>query len=523
MKPYTRLVQVILSTLSCLLVYFISKRIFNRPVGMISAFLYAVCGTLVFYEEILLSSSLTTSFSIIAIFLFIKTKENPSPKKFILGGIFLGLAILSQPNTILFLPFVLLWIFIELKRKNLKKTILGCGIILSSFIVTISLVTIKNYIESGKFILITTAGEFQFWLGNNEHSKGWYDLCQPHLDKLQKRMKEEGRNLYIHDVSNFIKTKPIEYIKLLFKKILLFWGDWDVPHQVDYDQIKQIVPILKLLPSFGFFSILGLTGMFLSLTQWRKNLLLYFFIFAYSFSVIIFLVVGRYRVPVIPPIIVFGGFTLYYLYKRLLERNYKYFLLSLVPLVFFSIMTNHQAISKMIQQQQYKSSGIYVETKDGVIIRDCSETWHGGNFTRLDSSSQLLKKELIITRDISEIKEVMVYLTFGGREEGSLIIGVNGKELSKVNCKGLCYPEGRLLRTVRIGPFSSTVLKRGVNTITIKVIENAIIGVAIDNFYNYGRSFFSSSNGGKTWKKIKGEYMIQLLLKSKFPKEEEIE
>lgn len=71
-----------------------------------------------------------------------------------------------------------------------------------------------------------------------------------------------------------------------------------------------------------------------------------------------------------------------------------------------------------------------------------------------------------------------------------------------------------MLGSVRIGPVSSDYFKKGVNTVTLQVIEGGAVAVPIDNFYNYGRSYLSNDNG-TTWEKVDGEYMMNLEIKLK--------
>jgi len=260
---FPRIVQFTLGVITCLLTYLIGKQLFNKNVGMLGALLCAVCGTLIFYEGVLLSTALTTFFCCACLFFFIRGKEKVITKNLILGAVCLGLATLSQPNTIVFLPFILLWMFITYKIPK-KEIVIKYAIVLLVFFITISPVTIRNCLYGGKFILLTTAGGFQFWIGNNEHATGAFNLCQPYLNNLQGRMKKEGKELYLLDVLDFAKRKPMESMKLELKKFLLFWSKWGIPHQTHYEQGKIYSSLLKLpvIISFDIFVILGLTGIF---------------------------------------------------------------------------------------------------------------------------------------------------------------------------------------------------------------------------------------------------------------------
>jgi 4-amino-4-deoxy-L-arabinose transferase-like glycosyltransferase len=127
------------------LTYLIGKQVFNKTIGLIAALLCAICGTLIFYEGVLLSTALTTFFSCACLFFLIKAKEKGITKYLILGAISLGLATLSQPNTIVFLPFILIWMLVTYNLPR-KKILIKYAIVLLTFFITISPVAIRNYI-----------------------------------------------------------------------------------------------------------------------------------------------------------------------------------------------------------------------------------------------------------------------------------------------------------------------------------------------------------------------------------------
>ncbi|MEW6097058.1 MAG: glycosyltransferase family 39 protein [bacterium] len=513
---FPRVIQFILGVIICLLTYLIGKQLFNKPIGMIGALLCAVCGTLIFYEGVLLSTALTTFFSCACLFFFLRGKEEGITKNLVLGAVCLGLATLSQPNTIVFLPFILVWMLVTYKIPK-KKILIKYAIVLLAFFITISPVTIRNCIYGKKFILLTTAGGFQFWIGNNEHATGAFNLCQPYLNNLHERMKKKGKDLYLADVLDFVKKDPMKFIKLQVKKFLLFWSKWGVLHQTHYEQLKRYSFLLRLpiIISFDIFVILGLTGIIFSLRHWRRAFLLYFFIFGYSISVILFVVIERYRPPVLPVLAVFSGFLLYYWYEKFRVKNYKFITLSLIPLSICFILTYADRIYGL-SVSFTNPKGVYTTIGEYLIIKDCGnlgyESRREGHGIILDSDSKIIKKELIIDRDISEIEDInfiMSYMTM--RNRGGFIININGIDSPLISCAKF-YRYGTINQfEIKI---TSSILKKGLNIITLKTTNGTNIYIPIDTFYNYGRSYFSDNNG-KDWGKIKGEYQIGLELKIK--------
>ncbi|MEW6618086.1 MAG: glycosyltransferase family 39 protein [bacterium] len=509
-----RLIQALLGIITGILTYFIAKKIFNEKVAIISLLLYALCGYLIYYEGVLLSISLTTFLCVASIWFFFQAREKKSNKRFIIGGMLLGLATLSQPNTILFLPFVLLWILLELKEDVIKRRLQRCAIVLLACFAAISPITIKNYLDSGRFVLITTSGSFNFWLGNHEHSSGWFDFFDRDLERLEENKKSDKKinDVYIEDVIRFIKKDPLDYLKLFIKKILLFWGEWDIPHQVHYGKGKFYSPLLKcpFILDFGLLATWGVAGIFLSLKRWlKKGLLLYFFIFAYSFSVVIIMVNGRYRLPVVPFLIIFAGVLFIYLYEKFKKRRFISLFFSFWILIFSILFVNSQFVYAKIFCI-INPNGMYIERDNTLFISDNSEKCAWEETISINSPNMKLKKEFILINDISFFKEGKLSFDYIFQGNGHFICSING-----IDSPPAILSSDGFIHNIRF-KFPPYLLKRGLNSIIFKITNEGKLDIPVSKYYNYERSYIYD---GIKWKKINGEYLIQLEL-IKFKKED---
>jgi uncharacterized membrane protein len=500
-----RIVMACIGVLTWWLTYSIATKLFNRQIGIITALVFAFCGYLIYYESVLLSIGLTTFFCIASIFFLANTDDKvPRLKNFILSGIFIALGCLSQPNVLLFVPMGVFWIMFNWGIKKCWKYV---SLYLVAVFITISPVTFKNYLDSGRFVLISTSGEINFWLGNHKGSLGWFDIYGNELEKLEARVKAEGPSVYVNDVIQFIRTEPEEYLKLLLKKVLLFWGSWDIPHQVGYDYGKRYSSLLRMpfMLEFSWIAILGLAGMFISIRRWwRKALLLYLFVIAYSCSVIIIMVHGRYRPPVVPLLIIFVGYLIWWIWEQIKTKRYVNLcgmcgILAILTIFVFS----QQIDAKMTCMKN--PYGIYKNTSQGLIISDNSNSWHGLDTTTLSMPNMMIKKVFVINKDLSEYRNARLCFRYFSAGNGQMYFQVNGRNSPKITLS-----TGPFLHKVGY-KFTSSLLKKGINEIIFSVPQGSILKIPIDNYYCFSRSFVSEDKG-KTWKKIKGEYMIQLEL-----------
>ncbi|MFH1860496.1 MAG: glycosyltransferase family 39 protein [bacterium] len=497
-----RLVMGFLGLLTCWMTYSIAQRVFNRQVAIIASILLAFSGYLIYYESVMLSIGLTTFFSVAAIFFLLR--DTGELRNHIFSGIFIGLACLSQPNVLLFIPFMVFWLIFKWGMKNGGNYAILC---LVAIFITISPVTLKNYLDSGRFVLISTSGEINFWLGNHKGSLGWFDVYGNELEALEKRVQSEGQSVYIDDVWQFIKDDPMGYLRLLLKKKLLFWGSWDIPHQAGYDYGRQYSQLLRMpfMLDFAPIAILGLVGMIISLRRWwKKCLLLYLFTLSYSFSVYIVMVHGRYRPPVLLPLIIFSSFFIWWLWEQIKSRKYLYLVSAgLLLCTAGAFVFSQNIMSKIICIKN--PHGIYQDMPDKLVISDDSSSWHGLQTATLNAPSLRLRKTFVIDCDPSKYQNARLsfrYFSGGTRE---MYFHVNGKPSPKITLGG-----GVFLHKVGY-KFTSSLLKKGVNEIVFEVPEGGMLKIPLDNYYRFNRSHVSQDEG-KIWKKADGEYMIQMEL-----------
>ena len=92
---------------------------------------------------------------------------------------------------------------------------------------------------------------------------------------------------------------------------------------------------------FGILLPVAVVGLLADMSRWRDLLPLYAFLVVYSLSMILFYVNGRYRVPVIPILIVFAAAGLVWAVSALQSRNGYGLVLRLLPAIGVFLVANH--------------------------------------------------------------------------------------------------------------------------------------------------------------------------------------
>lgn len=342
-----RLFQILIGSLSCLLIYLIAKRLFNRYVAIVAGSISALYGIFLFYEVSFLGSFLVIFTLLASLYLVILSRRRYW--LLIPSGIFLGLSILGRPNLLLVPPGVILWLLIWEGSKG-KVALKNSVYFLMGLFIIIAPVTIRNYCLSRDFILITSHGGINFFIGNNPQADGTYKVPQQMggtqkdaLDFAERVAKQEmGRDIPLSQISNywykkglnFILTQPGAYLKLLLRKISLFWHSYEIPLETNYYFARRFSSVLKL-PLFTFFLIspLALLGIILTLKENKAEVRLILIVLLLIFiSVVLFYVTSRYRLPCVPLAIILASFSIMRILSELRKRNLKW-MLGYLPLL----------------------------------------------------------------------------------------------------------------------------------------------------------------------------------------------
>ncbi|NIN01640.1 MAG: tetratricopeptide repeat protein [candidate division Zixibacteria bacterium] len=388
-----RVIQHLVGSFCCVLVYFLAKRLFSRTVAIVSGFMAATYGMLLYFEGELLLDSFLVFFDLLLILFLLKARDNPKFSTWFVCGIILGFSAITRPNILVFIPFVWLWIYLIFRKKESLRAVgtYAASFLLGSILV-ISPVTLRNLIAAGDLVLISSQGGINFYIGNNKNADGvsaiFYKEDWQYRDFQLMAEKETGRTLKASKISNFYYRKGIDFyltnpgrgLKLLVKKFYLFWNRFELSNNQDIYFFRRYSSLMRILP-LGFWLIgpLGLVGMILSAAsggsakkfdsegiadQKRRLLLPILFVFSYMLTVVMFFVPARFRLPIIPFLIIFSGFSIVWLARKILKKNgsaLRLFVLLLVPFLFLTNSNAYHLHVGDFSQAHFSLGNVYLK------------------------------------------------------------------------------------------------------------------------------------------------------------------
>lgn len=353
-----KFIQVLLGTLNCFLLFRLGRRLFNPVVALLAAFFMAGYSWLVVYDSAILSPVLIIFLNLSVLLLLHYLKEkNKGWAAWLGGGLLVGLTTAASAHILLFAPLVIIWLLSSFPSVSWRKKSTAAATFLFGVIAVIGLITCRNWQVGRDFVPLTAHGGINFFIGNNPHSRGVFEP-PPILrsggatlrdDSVKLAQKALGRPLKPSEVSaywfdqgrQFIKTRPGLYLRLLWKKFVIFWDGLEIADVIHPYFFESYAPVVKL-PLFIFRVIapLALLGIFLSWKLRKKLLLLYLFVSAYMLSTVLYFINSRYRLPLVPLLMLFGAYTVYWWWEKAREKKLHLILVSLIPLLLFVYFVN---------------------------------------------------------------------------------------------------------------------------------------------------------------------------------------
>lgn len=237
-------------------------------------------------------------------------------------------------------------------RPLARRVAVGWIGLFAAFLIILP-VTVRNYVVSGEFVPVSTYFGENFLIGNGEDSDG-YTSWTPYLQDLEGTGqftvwvysnivhglgKEVGNeNLTDSEASKIFFQKGLDYamdhkartLKLALKKAVLFWSPWEITENKVVQEEKDHYPPIRYLPGFPLFMGLFCAGLLLMANDARRGrlmdgrrpgdaapgpgqvtVLILLFLLVYYASFIPFFVNARARHPIVPLMMLFGGYGLF--------------------------------------------------------------------------------------------------------------------------------------------------------------------------------------------------------------------
>jgi hypothetical protein len=327
---------LLLAPLLSVLTWLMSKRFLPLPWAFSAALACTLTGPLFFHASQLLPAALAAVLVTATLLLAMRALERPSGWKWLATGATAGLATVTVATAAALLPVLACAAAFSQRtayRKGLLHVVsLGLGLALP-----LLPVSLHNFSKTGQWVWVSTNGGINLYIGN---SASWpAPLCVlPGLDwdKLVRQPFIQGgarddvaaSRWFRQQAWREIGLDPAKAAKRLAFKSAAFWHGREIPRNIDvYGWRKESFLLQALIwrtyiyfPS-GLLVPLAVVGL-LSLRS-RQGALLAASLVSFGLLVALFFPCSRYRVPVLPTLVILSTYGLFALISAIRTRRFQ--------------------------------------------------------------------------------------------------------------------------------------------------------------------------------------------------------
>ncbi len=312
--PIVWLFQLLMGAATVLLIFLICEKLFNQRTAWISALLYNFHGPALMYEGILLRASLIAFLGTLSLYLLIRLPAKPDWWQVMLTGLGISLFIQSRPNTILVFALIFLYWLVIARRKippAKPRLFLWIGLFFIPLLIQAGL-------THGKFVFFEFSGPASILHGNHPEHLGMGHSAEHHHPNAYQLSFPETLKIF---AMRFVEH-PQAMAFLFARKLYFFFSSFQVPNNFDFNLFKDFSILLHgPLSNFALLSALGLTGFVFALREHQKLWLLYCYAIGMTGAVILFFVLARYRITVIPYFAIFSGVAVDRIIQSIQDRQ----------------------------------------------------------------------------------------------------------------------------------------------------------------------------------------------------------
>ena len=320
------IIQSALGLVTALLAWAIGRRMAGPVAGMTAGALAALSPVVIFYEGLIEKSPLCMLLFAATAWLLGTGISGGRRGRLVAAGATLIAAALLRGNILLLIPVLLAAPLLAGSARIKTATavlllLLGMGLVVGPTV-------LRNHVVFGNAALTAGQAGPNFYIGNNPDNQTGTFAKDPWLqddprfeesDWTAEAERRAGRQLTSGESSDFWfkeglrywRDQPIPATRNVIRKSLLYLAEFEQPDTHPYLFFRKHFPPLRLpLPGMGPVIVLAVLGVALSLVTWRNRAGELLLFFGYAASVVVFFVLGRYRIVALPLFAAFAGVAL---------------------------------------------------------------------------------------------------------------------------------------------------------------------------------------------------------------------
>ncbi len=223
---WVRWIQAFLGATICVLVCLTARRLYDEGCAKLAGVLCALYPPLILPTSAILTEIMFMFWLALAVYGLISKKTIWWRAA---SGSLLGMALMTRPILVFFLPFLIVWFILGRERRVLFSTAAFMG---GMMVVTLPWV-IRNYSQFGAFVPLTTSGGTSLYCSYFLPPQGFgFDPGGPAVEEYSQLLDEVSRSRYLtRKTFEYVLQNPIEVARITLIKALFliypfdgYWG-----------------------------------------------------------------------------------------------------------------------------------------------------------------------------------------------------------------------------------------------------------------------------------------------------------
>ncbi|HSF32453.1 MAG TPA: glycosyltransferase family 39 protein [Candidatus Tectomicrobia bacterium] len=313
-------IQLVLGALQPLVMYCLARRIFNVHAGLVAAAMTAFYGPFIFQQGALLRDWIPPVLEPLALLALLKAQASKRRVDWCLAGLTLGLALLAKETILLFLPVALGWILLA-NRAAIKQAVTAMGLVAFGLLLILSPLVVRNAMVGAPLLAISNRAAEGFIEGNTADS---FPLGLFHPPSMKMILERSNGRMFsvIKEILHTYAGNPWRFVHVQLLKLRGIADPFEIPNNLNFSYGLEISPILRFTLGYGVIVPLAVVGFLCSLRGWRTHILLCLFGLTAVAGLMSTIILGRYRLTLVPVLIVYAAITPLMLINMMRQRQW---------------------------------------------------------------------------------------------------------------------------------------------------------------------------------------------------------
>ncbi len=360
-------------------VYGTARRIFGETVALWSGWVWALYPDTIYWSVKWIWETSLSAFLLSLLFMLtVEMEGDERPSSWLGYGVLWGVAALTNPAALSFLPFAGCWLVYQLHRRGKRYVV---PVVLSAllFWMTIMPWLVRNHEVFGGFVFLRDNFGNEQRIGNNPLAEGMYVLAYHPSNNalLYEKYKRLGEPRFCSEqgrlAREWVAQHPERFVVVSLRRFYYFWNG--IPR---LSKIQWLAETKNT--HFLFVSVLGIWGLLLALKRRVHGVFLFASLLAfYPLVYYICFPEPRYRHPIDPQLLILGIYLVSQAQTRSQTRNgaeelpevSEHELLEQFNTlsVIIPVYNERKTVMKLLQQVARQPLSLH---KELVIVDDCS-------------------------------------------------------------------------------------------------------------------------------------------------------